>query len=61
MNPDSLLTPTLSSFWGGEGDGVAVVIAVQWFNARKSFRENITPALSRLRGVEGEDIARSAF
>jgi hypothetical protein len=21
MNPDDLLTPALSSFWGGEGDG----------------------------------------
>src|SRR6266403_4845766 len=46
MNPKGLLTPTLSSFWGGEGDGVMVLLAVQGFNARNQLREILTPAFS---------------
>ena len=46
MNPKGLLTPTLSSFWGGEGDGVVVLLAIQGFNARNWLRGILTPAFS---------------
>jgi hypothetical protein len=34
LNPDDLLTPPLSSFGGGEGDGSRWLAFVQRFNAR---------------------------
>ena len=34
MNPECLLTPTLSSFWGGEGEEISGVALVLEANAR---------------------------
>jgi len=36
VNPKRLLTPALSSFWRGEGDGIVVYVVVHGFHARIS-------------------------
>ena len=45
LYPECLLTPALSSFLGGEGDGIVVFFVVQGSNARISVRGILTPAL----------------
>ena len=43
LSPERLLSPTLSSFWGGEGDGIAGVMAVRGLSARNWFRGTLAP------------------
>jgi hypothetical protein len=44
LNPDELLTPSLSSFWRGEGDGSRGLASVQGFNARDWLRGILSPS-----------------
>ena len=42
LDPKSLLSPALSSFGGGEGDGIVGCITLLDFNVRKWFRRIAT-------------------
>jgi hypothetical protein len=41
MNPEHHLTPALSSFGGGEGDEIVILIVVHGFNAPIGFGNSV--------------------